>query len=397
MVTALPHEARAVTEHLSDCQEVNHPKGTTYVVGRLKGSAARWKVAVVQTGPGNASAAQATERAINYFHPEVALFSGVAGSRKDAQVGDIVVADKVYGYESGKDTDEGLLARPELFVPSYRLLQRAQLQSLQEAWLARVGTGSPGPSPRLFVKPIASGEKLIASSKADIADLLTRNYGDAVAVEMEGHGFLKAVHANPGVEALLIRGISDLLDNKGRVTDSEDQLMAARHAATFALELLASMEPGPRAHGGRPPSEDSARLPEHAESIRLGAMELKVQRHTSGDEAPGGRLDSFLLRMQSRWGRPEDAPPPARKTRLLIHFLRGEADHPSLDVSLRAIPLEEGAGDDKQEPLLKLSLDFTKSDELLSVLESIVSVAVALTNEQATRAVRELAEASARQ
>jgi nucleoside phosphorylase len=42
---------------------------------------------------------------------------------------------------------------------------------------------------------------------------LRASYGDALAVEMEGHGVMQAAHQR-NVDALVVRGISDLLDGK---------------------------------------------------------------------------------------------------------------------------------------------------------------------------------------
>jgi transcriptional regulator with XRE-family HTH domain len=59
---------------------------------------------------------------------------------------------------------------------------------------------------------------------------------------MEGRGFLKAVHANPQTEALVVRGISDLIARK-HVSDAQGyQAMAARHASAFAFEVLENLE-----------------------------------------------------------------------------------------------------------------------------------------------------------
>lgn len=46
-----------------------------------------------------------------------------------------------------------------------------------------------------------------------LARFLRDNYGDAVAVDMEGFGVLEAAHQRK-VAALVVRGISDLLSDK---------------------------------------------------------------------------------------------------------------------------------------------------------------------------------------
>jgi hypothetical protein len=48
----------------------------------------------------------------------------------------------------------------------------------------------------VLVGPIEAGEKVVASSRKAAARLIKKNYGDTVAVEMEGRGFLEGVHIN---------------------------------------------------------------------------------------------------------------------------------------------------------------------------------------------------------
>ena len=95
-----------------------------------------------------------------------------------------------------------------------------------------------------------AGYKVVSSDGATVYGLIRETYGDSVAVEMEGAGFLLATHANAGVDALVIRGISDLVVDK-KVTDEAGwQDVAARNAAAFAVEFLVQYRPETN-NGGR--------------------------------------------------------------------------------------------------------------------------------------------------
>ena len=85
-----------------------------------------------------------------------------------------------------------------------------------------------------------TGSKVVAHDWSTVARLLDQYASDALAVETEGHGFLEGAYVNPGVGALVVRGISDLLV-KDQASDEYWQPVASHHAAAFAIELLESI------------------------------------------------------------------------------------------------------------------------------------------------------------
>lgn len=236
--TALPVEYTAVRSHLKKIEEIVHPKGTIYEKGIFSSNGQSWDVSIVEIGEGNEQTALEVERAIQYFNPIIILFVGVAGGVKDVKIGDVVVASKVYGYESGKAGDKFEL-RPQLGLPNYGLINRAKAEARKDDWLQRLGEQVPSTCPNVFVKPIAAGEKVLSSTRSAVHKLIKSNYGDTLAVEMEGYGFLKAAYSNSSVSALLIRGISDLINDKEEADKGGSQRIASINASAFAFEVLA--------------------------------------------------------------------------------------------------------------------------------------------------------------
>jgi nucleoside phosphorylase/tetratricopeptide (TPR) repeat protein len=216
---------------------------------------------LVLTDRDNTPAAVQVERAITRFRPRVVLFVGVAGGRRDARIGDVVAASVIYNYEAGKDTDDGLRTRIKTLPSSFRLVQQAHAVVRERRWALRVKPVALADAPTASVQPLAAGTKVVAGHASETARLIDASCGDAQAIEMEGFGILHAAYVNREVEALVIRGVSDLLDGKSKTADRSTQPAAARNAAAFAFEILHRLKPdapGTAQVGGRQPGTAGA-------------------------------------------------------------------------------------------------------------------------------------------
>ena len=236
VLTALGIETKAVLRHLLEVEE-EIVRGTVFYTGNFN----EWTVSVAECGEGNVPAAAIVDRGIGHFHPEVALFVGVAGGVKDVSIGDALISSKVYSYERGKDTDGGFRQRPNVNLAAHSLDQRARSISHRERWKTRLSADLRHQNPRIHIGAIAAGEKVVASSASATAKFLRESYGDTLGVEMEGGGFLSGVHINAPVEGCVIRGISDLLDGKPEADKAGSQERAADVASAVAFEMLATL------------------------------------------------------------------------------------------------------------------------------------------------------------
>ena len=281
IITALPVEYKAVRGHLTELIEEVHPQGTVYERGLFEGKeGTHWRVLIAEIGAGNPGAALETERAVAHANPDVAFFVGVAGGLKDVNHCDVVAATKVYGYESGKQK-RTFNPRPEVGLSSYGLVQRARVESRSSAWLKRLKCAVPG-EPQVRVGAIAAGEKVVADTASKLVEFLRSNYGDALAVEMEGKGFLQAVHANSRVAALVIRGISDLIDGKAKSDQQGLQNFASECASAFAFEVLANVMPPEREEKyflvltGSIQKSDRARITAIVEHLKILSKDMTI-------------------------------------------------------------------------------------------------------------------------
>ncbi|MGN7722274.1 5'-methylthioadenosine/S-adenosylhomocysteine nucleosidase family protein [Chitinophaga sp. 22620] len=296
ILTAIPEEQDAVLNCLKDYEGTKHHEtGTQYYTGLLPVGSGQVKVVVGKTNQTNVQAATETERAIALFRPSHIFYLGVAGGLKDVKVGDIVIGDKVIGYERGKAETE-YKPRYEFAASSYDLEQAAFAFSQSPAWkniASSLLNMTFHDEIKTYSGVIASGEKVLASEQATALQLIKKDISHALAVEMEGLGFLSSCRAHPEVKTLLIRGISDLINDKGEMDNKGSQPYAAQNAAAFLFGLLSNLS-------------HQLLLPLTSQGMRERIFEIACKLYPRGLEdkgiweRAGGDLSVVMLQTQGK-------------------------------------------------------------------------------------------------
>lgn len=224
-----------ITSKLIESIKLHNQDNFIYETGFFQGDFHRYSVAIRETGPKIEDIALATEKAIQHHRPAIVFLVGIAGGVKDVSIGDIVVGTKAYGYESGKETDDRFLVRPDSIVFDPDLVEFAKYVARRSQWRKSITTETP---PKVYFGPIASGNKLVATNKQFVSQLLRHNFNDTIALEMEAIGFAKALVRYPFVRAMNLRGVSDLLEKKSETDQAGSQSLAMVHLAAFFTEFL---------------------------------------------------------------------------------------------------------------------------------------------------------------
>lgn len=237
ILTPLALEFDAVVKFLTDRKPPEYFDEAAYEQGTFVGWHHTYTVVVRRTGMKNVDVALCTERAIQHFKPQIALLLGIAAGIKDVRIGDVLVANKAYGYESGKeDADGHFKARPVVEPLSGELLARADALSRKTDWKHRTRDGAP--EARIFIGPIAAGEKVIASIDNPSYQRLKAHFNDTLGLELESVGFATALRGHRHLHGLIIRGISDLCEGKAEADTGNGRELAAERAAAVGFELL---------------------------------------------------------------------------------------------------------------------------------------------------------------
>ena len=229
IIGAMKSEIELVKASLSDVSETIYA-GMTFYTGKLGAK----DIVLAQSGMGKVNIAICAQVMIDIFKADALINTGIAGGiAHGLHVGDVVIGkDAVQhdydltpvGYAMGHvdfgDTDK---EEPVYFKSSDRLVELiyGSAKDLMN-------------EENIHIRTIATGDIFV--SRNELKDELRERY-DAYAAEMEGGAMLHVANKN-GVEAVIIRCISDLADEGAGESIENFGDMVANRSAQMLIETI---------------------------------------------------------------------------------------------------------------------------------------------------------------
>lgn len=180
-------------------------------------------VAAHSTRMGMVSSAILTTKIVEHLRPKCVAMTGIcAGHKSKAQLGDVLIADPAWDYQSGKLTSVDGRAKME-FSPHQipisalirsRVEQISSDRSLVSDILSEFGSDAPRGF-KIQLGPVASGGAVLADGKV-IDEVTQFQNRDLLGIEMEIYGVYAAVQQSsaPQPQFVAIKGVCDYADPK---------------------------------------------------------------------------------------------------------------------------------------------------------------------------------------
>lgn len=164
---------------------------------------------------GMVAACHLAQSVINEFRPKVVLMTGICGGLPgETSLGDLVIADKSWDWQSGKYTSGGeFLAAPDQKDASPQLVALAKSLEMKVTDIVRDLVGRnfsiPTTSPKFVDGPMLSGSSVVADD--GVHELFLAQHRKPVAVDMEAYGVYYACRmaGAPAPEFLCLKAVSD--------------------------------------------------------------------------------------------------------------------------------------------------------------------------------------------
>lgn len=247
IVTALHvPELQSILDLPAEWAEVKQPNDPTiYYKGRFKDDKTQISViAACAQQMGMPAAAVLSTKLIEQFRPRYLAMTGIAAAVKDraANLGDILIADQSWDYESGKHK---IVENKQVFEPDPRSIplrvdikERLSHLKAQNSFLADIQNNWRGGCPKgplqVHIGPVASGSAVV-QDESIIAHIKTHSR-KLIGLDMETYGVFFAAENStlPRPIALSIKSVCDFAD---KAKSDDHQAYASFTSAQYLYRL----------------------------------------------------------------------------------------------------------------------------------------------------------------
>lgn len=187
---------------------------------------------------GSVSSALTTSSLLQAFRPRILIMTGICGGVGDsAKLGDLVIAEKSWDWQSGKWISDGSFeAAPDQVAGDRDLINAATSCDADLEALHRNFPGArPSSVPSAHCGPMVSGSAVVADLEKHV--LFKRQHRKAIAVDMECYGVYSAVAmaAAPKTKAICLKSVSDLAN---RDKSDDYQSYCSYLSASIGLKVV---------------------------------------------------------------------------------------------------------------------------------------------------------------
>ncbi len=195
-------------------------------------------VAAHSKSMGMVAACHLTQLLIDNFHPRTLVMTGFCGGLPgEVEMGDVIIAEKSWDWQSGKWTDTGFEQAPDQKEGSNELIALAKSLEFDalDIMKACIAHKNPGTVPKFRVGPMLSGSAVVTDEQ--LHAMFAAQHRKAIAVDMECYGvYYAAFYAEePRPLFLCIKTVADL---SGASKGKEFQHYGSALSAEIAMRAL---------------------------------------------------------------------------------------------------------------------------------------------------------------
>jgi len=187
---------------------------------------------------GMVAACHLTKTVIETFRPKTLVMTGFCGGLPgEVELGDVIIAERSWDWQSGKWTDAGFEQAPDQKEASGELVALAKsLETEAVEFMRSVAQHrNPGRKPRFRDGPMLTGSAVVTDE--ELHAMFAKQHRKAIAVDMECYGvYYSAYYAEePKPMFLCIKTVADL---SGGAKGKEFQQYGSALSARIALKTL---------------------------------------------------------------------------------------------------------------------------------------------------------------